>query len=81
MRPVSEMSELSQFDEAHELALVMFNTFRADIEKRNLALLDLSEQLFELAFKLQAVSAAEAAERLQRMIALTRSASALDEAA
>ena len=81
MGSASERSELSHLDEAHELALVMFNTFRMDIEKRNLALLDLSEQLFDLAFKLQSVSALDAAERLQRMIARARAASSLDEAA
>ncbi len=81
MGPAGENSELSRGDEAYQLALVMFNTFRTDIEKRNLALIDLSEQLFELAFKLQAVSTAEAAERLERMIALARHASAIDKAA
>jgi hypothetical protein len=50
----------------------MFNTFRIDFEKRNLALLDMAEELFRLAFELQAASADEAAERLQRMIAVAR---------
>lgn len=81
MRSASEFSDQASLDEAHQLALVMFNTFRMDIEKRNLALIDLSERLFALAFTLQAVSAEEAAERLQRMIALTRLAGRLDEAA
>lgn len=75
------MSEQNSVEDAHQLALVMFNTFRMDIEKRNLALIDLSEQLFQLAFKLQAVSADDAAERLQRMIALARRAGRLGEAA
>lgn len=81
MSPAGDQSDVSRGNEAYELALVMFNTFRTDIEKRNLALIDLSEQLFELAFKLQVVSTAEAAERLQRMIALARQAAALDKAA
>ncbi|MBU3730951.1 MAG: hypothetical protein FGM26_05345 [Beijerinckiaceae bacterium] len=81
MGPAGEQSETSRCAEAYELALVMFNTFRLDIEKRNLALIDLSEQLFELAFKLQAVSTEDAAERLQRMITLARQAASLDKAA
>lgn len=81
MRSASEFSSQASVDEAHQLALVMFNTFRTDLEKRNLALIDLSEQLFALALKLQAVSAEDAAERLQRMIALIRMPGELDRAA
>lgn len=72
MRPASDYSEGSASDDAHQLALVMFNTFRMDFEKRNLALLDMAEEMFRLAFELQAASADDAAERLQRMISLAR---------
>jgi hypothetical protein len=72
MRPTSDHSEGSVSDDAHQLALVMFNTFRMDFEKRNLALLDMAEEMFRLAFELQAASADDAAERLQRMISLAR---------
>ncbi len=75
MRPASDPSDGFSTDDAHQLALVMFNTFRMDFEKRNLALLDMAEELFRLAFELQAASADDAAERLQRMIALARMAS------
>ena len=81
MAQPGDFSERTSMDEAYQLALVMFNTFRLDIEKRNLALIDLSEQLFELAFKLQAVSAEDAAERLQRMIECARDAQKIDRAA
>lgn len=74
MWPTSSHSEPVSVDEAHQLALVIFNTFRMDFEKRNLALLDMAEQLFRLAFELQAASTDEAAERLQRMIAVARHA-------
>ena len=72
MRPASDHSDVLSSSDAHQLALVMFNTFRIDFEKRNLALLDMAEELFRLAFELQAASADEAAERLQRMIAVAR---------
>jgi hypothetical protein len=75
MRPASIHSDILSSDDAHQLALVMFNTFRMDFEKRNLALLDMAEELFSLAFELQAASADDAAERLQRMIAVARLAS------
>ena len=72
MRPSSDHSEASSPDDAHQLALVMFNTFRMDFEKRNLALLDMAEEMFRLAFELQAASADDAAEHLQRMISVAR---------
>lgn len=81
MRSVSELSEQSSLAEAHQLALVMFNTFRMDLEKHNLSLFDVAEQLFELAFRFQAVSTEDAAEHLHRMIALARNAGKLDQAA
>ena len=73
--------EQSKQDEAHHLALVMFNTFRMDIEKRDLALIDLSESLFRLAFSLQSVSPEDAAERLERMIQFARQVRTIDRAA
>ena len=69
-------------EEARQLALVIFNTFRMDIEKQHLSLLDMSEQLFKLAFELQAASTEDAAERLQRMIALAKAVNgSLEQAA
>lgn len=73
MWPAHPFSEQMTGEEARQLALVMFNTFRMDLEKQQLNLLDLSEQLFKLAFEIQAASTEEAAERLQRMIMLAKS--------
>lgn len=72
MWPGHHFSEQMTGEEARQLALVMFNTFRMDLEKQQLNLLDLSEQLFKLAFEIQAASTEEAAERLQRMIMLAK---------
>ena len=72
MWPAPPFSESMTGEEARQLALVMFNTFRLDLEKQQLNLLDLSEQLFKLAFEIQAASTEEAAERLQRMITLAK---------